>query len=62
MGDDEPFYLTPVRKVKDYKIWYTKVPVGHNTLGNVVKICAEMPVLKVSSRTIRYGLQRQVEV
>ncbi len=38
------FYLSPLRKLKN-NIWYSKVPVGHNTLaGTVNRICKEAGV------------------
>lgn len=45
MADDQPFYLTLVRNVKDEKMSYTKVPVRQNTLGSVVKnVCKEADI------------------
>ena len=40
-SDIECFYLTPLRKIKnDSALWYSKNPVGHNTLsGTVGRIC-----------------------
>ena len=35
-------YLTPLKKPKN-DIWYSPVPVGHNTLSNTMKrLCKEM--------------------
>jgi integrase len=34
------FYLTPLKKPQG-NVWYTKIPVGHNTLSKTVKrLCA----------------------
>lgn len=43
MPENHCFYLTPRRSIKDGdSLWYTKNPVGHNTLGNVVKtLCSK---------------------
>ena len=36
---DDSFYLTPLRKLKG-NVWYSKVPVGHNTLSKTVgRLC-----------------------
>ena len=68
MADDEPFYLSPVGKVKDENTnWYTKVPVGHNTLANVVKnLCKDAGIqghftnhsLRVTTATL--GLEKGI--
>ena len=34
-ADCSTFYLTPLRKIKG-DIWYSKMPVGHNTLSGTV--------------------------
>ena len=36
VGNDDPFYLTPLQKPKE-NIWYYKVPVSQNTLNTTVK-------------------------
>ena len=40
---NEVFYLTPVKNCKsESELWYTKVPIGKNTLRNVVSnLCKE---------------------
>ena len=38
-ADNQNFYLTPLQKTKG-DIWYTNMPVGHNTLSRIVtKLC-----------------------
>ena len=40
-ADVQSFYLTPLRKVKGV-VWYSKVPVGHNTLSQTVgRLCKQ---------------------
>ena len=40
-ADCSTFYLTPLRKIKG-DIWYSKMPVGHNTLsGTVARACKQ---------------------
>ena len=64
------FYLTPVRKIKN-NIWYSKTPVGHNTLaGTVSRICKKAGVsgyktnhsLRVTSATrlFQNGIDEQL--
>ena len=37
----QPFYLTPLRKPRGV-LWYSKVPVGHNTLSQTVgRLCKQ---------------------
>ena len=43
--DSTSFYLTPLRKLKS-DIWYSKMPVGHNTLATTVgRICKKAGIL-----------------
>ena len=41
--DTQCFYLTPLRKIKnDQVLWFSKVPVGHNTLSRTVgRLCRQ---------------------
>ena len=44
---DSPLYLTPipVKRIVNKNCWYYKIPMGHNTLGNLVKnACARAGV------------------
>jgi hypothetical protein len=44
-ADVKPFYLTPLRKQKG-EIWYSKVPVGHNTLSQTVgRLCKQAGIV-----------------
>ena len=65
------FYLTPVRKIKNNIFWYSKTPVGHNTLaGTVSRICKKAGVsgyktnhsLRVTSATrlFQNGIDEQL--
>ena len=47
---DDTFYLSPLRKPKD--VWYSKVPVEHNTLSKTVG-CTRKQISLVTKRTIR---------
>ena len=41
---NKAFYLTPLKKLKG-QVWYSNVPVGHNTLANTVnRICKKSDV------------------
>ena len=51
-ADCSVFYLTPLRKIKD-DIWYSKMPVGHNTLsGTVARVCKQ--AFQASKLTIHF--------
>ena len=68
--ETECFYLTPLRKIKS-DIWYSKMPVGHNTLAATVgRICKQAGVsgfktnhsLRVTSATRMFqnGIDEQL--
>lgn len=47
--DTECFYLTPLRKLKN-DVWYSKMPVGHNTLSATVgRICKQAGIMQASN-------------
>ena len=69
-ADIQPFYLTPLRKKKS-ETWYSKVPVGHNTLSQTVgRLCKKAGItgfktnhsLRVTSATrlFQSGVDEQV--
>lgn len=42
LNADHCFYVAPKRVIKDGDdVWYTKNAVGHNTLGNIVKMICD---------------------
>ena len=64
------FYLTPLKKPKS-EIWFSTVPVGHNTLSNTVqRICQAAGVdgfitnhslrVKTATRLFRAGVDEQL--
>lgn len=66
----ECFYLTPLRKIKG-EIWYSIVPVGHNTLSQIVgRLCKQAGIsgyktnhsLRVTSATrlFQNGIDEQL--
>lgn len=52
------FYLSPLKKYTD-SCWFSRSPVGHNSLKNFVGTCVRMQESPDSKRTIRSELLRQ---
>ena len=52
-ADVQSFYPTPLRK-QNGGIWYSKVPVGHNTLLKLLDGCVNKLELLASKRIIRF--------
>ena len=40
MKDNGPLYLTAINRAKSADVWYARVRMGENTIGNIVKSMA----------------------
>lgn len=60
LGSVQPLFLTPKLKVKkNDDVWFLKIPVGKNILGQTVKqIILNTPGIEVKGRTISNKMLR----
>ena len=40
MKDNSPLYLSVIHRSKSSNVWYTKIRMGQNTIGNIMKSMA----------------------
>ena len=48
------FYFKPLQKISTEGVWYSKQPIGHNTLSNMMANLCQKLELKDSKQTTRY--------
>ena len=56
MKDSGPLYLSIIHRPKSSEVWYTKVRMGQNTIGNIVKSMASC--LDTNKKLTNHGMRK----
>ena len=56
MKDNGPLYLSVIDRPKSPQVWYTKVRMGQNTIGNIVKSMASC--LNTNKKLTNYSMRK----
>ena len=56
MKDNGPLYLTVINRPKSADVWYLRVRMGENTIGNIVKCKATC--LKMTKKLTNHSERR----
>ena len=57
-SSSDAFCLSPLAKPKEH-CWFSKTPLGHNSLKNIVKTCAKRQEYRVLKQTTSFEQQQQ---